>query len=189
MSTRVLRAYVDESLSDHQRDPGTYILAAGIADPEDHDQIRGQLRQLRLRGQHKLHWRDESSKRQQLIITTIEQLPLTHLIVVRDEDTSRPERRRRLCMERLLFELDQLQIATATFESRGPADDKRDRDMVGQLRARKTITSALRIEHEKGALEPMLWIPDAVCGATTSHRTSNTDYLGQLTTAVQMINI
>lgn len=189
MSTRTLRAYVDESLSNQQRDPGTYILAAGIAAPEDHDEIREQLRQLRLRGQHKLHWRDESSKRQQLIITTIDRLPLTHLIVVRDDDNSRAERRRRLCMERLLFELDQLKIATATFESRGPADDKRDRDMVGRLRASKTITSALRIEHEKGPVEPMLWIPDALCGATSSHRTGDTNYVEQLAAAVQIINI
>ena len=35
----------------------------------------------------------------------------------------------------------------------------------------------------------MLWIPDAVCGATTSHRTGGVDYLEQLATAVQMISI
>lgn len=189
MSARELLAYVDESLSDSKRDPGVYILAAGIAEPADLDHTRSTLEGLRLKGQRKLHWRDESDKRQRLIVEAIDELPLAHLIIVReDQPSTRPERRRRLCMERLLFELDQMQVATVTFESRGPADDRRDRHMLDSLRARKTIGSSLRLTHEKGPLEPMLWIPDALCGAATSQRVGDAPYLDQVR-SVQVINV
>ena len=75
-----------------------------------------------------------------------------HVVVVRDgQPGEKPERRRRHYMERLLYELDSLDIDSVTFESRGPKDDKRD--------------------------EPTLWIADAVCGTVVQFRTGDVTYL------------
>lgn len=105
--------------------------------------------------------------------------------MVRDGRTNeRPERRRRQCLERMLFELDQLEVATATFESRGTHDDRRDRDMLDVLRARKAITSDLRMDHRRGRDEAMLWAADAVCGAITQQRVGQNSYLATLTERV-----
>lgn len=185
MNARTLLAYVDESMSDSRKDPGTYLLAAGICQPTDQDEIRSQMQALRLKGQQKLHWHDEGHKRRRKIIESVGQLPLMHLIVVRDNMPNvRPERRRRLCIERMLYELDQLAVAEVTFESRGPADDRRDTAMVGALRASKTISAQLRIEHVNGPLEALLWVPDAICGALTADRTGDPSYLAEITAQV-----
>ncbi|GAA1936275.1 hypothetical protein GCM10009797_32300 [Nocardioides hwasunensis] len=177
-------------MSDTRRDPGAYILAAAICDTTAQDEIRAEMEVLRLKGQNKLHWHDEDHKRRQVIIERVAQLPLMHLVVVRDQmPDARAERRRRLCMQRLLFELDQLEVATVTFESRGPADDRRDIDMVGAMRAEQTITSQLRIEHQKGPLDPLLWVPDAVCGALTADRVGDSTYFAEITAHTQLITL
>lgn len=184
---RRLLAFIDESQSNRRLDPETYILAAGVCDPVIADAVRTAVSALRLKGQRKLHWRDESLKRRLVIAEAIARLPLEHLIVVRDgTEGERVERRRRLCLERLLYELDQLHVACATFESRGAADDRRDRSMLDALRARRTVSASLRIVHEKGPLEALLWIPDAVCGAVAGHRTGDTIYLDLIRETAQL---
>lgn len=188
MSDRTLLAYVDETMSDSRKDPGTYVLAAGVCHPTELSQIRASMLGLKLRGQQKVHWRDESDKRKAAIIATVSALPLSHVVVIRDQmEGARPERRRRLCLERLLFELDRLDVQTVTFESRGPADDARDRDMVGALRARQVIAGGLRMEHEKGPREAALWVPDAVCGAITADRTGEHQYLAAISPSMEVI--
>ncbi len=114
-------------------------------------------------------------------------MPHEHVIVVRDGRAGeRPERRRRHCMERMLYELDQLAVATATFESRGRPDDRRDRAMLDALRARKMITSELRIAHQRGHEEALLWVADAVCGALTQQRVGNSSYLKTIADQVRV---
>lgn len=51
-----------------------------------------------------------------------------------------------------------------TLESRGRADDKRNRDALAAFRAKRAVSPRLRIDHLPGPAEPLLWIPDAVCG-------------------------
>lgn len=142
---------------------------------------------LRLKGQHKLHWRDEGEKRRQEITETIAAAPLRHLIVVRDgQPGEKPERRRRHCLERLLCELDQVGVGTVTFESRGPKDDKRDRSMLDALRAKKVVATDLRMEHVAGPREALLWVADAVCGAVVQSRTGETVYLEIIQASVEI---
>lgn len=187
MSARHLRAYLDESQSHHKEDPDTYLLAATVCGPDELEAAREQITGLRLRGQRKLHWHDESHRRRRKIAQAIAELPLEHLVVVRNGlPGERVERRRRLCLERMLYELDTAEVGTATFESRGPADDKRDRQMVDTLRTSRTISGSLRIHHQKGPLEAMLWVPDAVCGAITSHRIGEGHYLEIIERRIQL---
>lgn len=185
-----LRAWVDESGSDHTRDPGAYVLAAAIGRREAEPETREQITRLRLPGQVKLHWRDESDRRRTAIARAIANCDLEHLVVVRTGSVSdRPERRRRKCFERLLFELETKTVSQVVLESRGPADDRRDVQMLNALRGQHYLSSSLRITHVIGRTEPMLWIPDAVCGAVTGARTGTTVYQRALHTRLTLVEI
>lgn len=178
LDIRTSAAFLDESQSDRQRDPNSYLLAAAVCSPEVLAPARDAISALKLRGQVKLHWRSESDKRRRLIAEAVAGLPLDHLVVVRDgRPGERTERRRRHCLEQMLYELDQLKVATATFESRGPKDDRRDRQMLDALRTQHYVSAHLQITHMAGPREPMLWIADAVCGAVVQHRVGDSSCL------------
>lgn len=123
-------AWIDESGSNQQADPGTYILSAAICERGHTEAIREVMRGLlAAKGHRKLHWRDEDRRRQRKIAAVIANLSVEHLVVVRSQAArppDHPERRRRLCMERLLPELVALGVGEATVESRGTRDDLRD---------------------------------------------------------------
>jgi hypothetical protein len=166
------------------------VLAAAVCDGPAVSAAREAVAALRLKGQRKVHWRDEGDKRRQEIAEAISAVPLRHLVVVRDGQTGeRPERQRRHCLERLLHELDRMDVATVTFESRGPKDDKRDRDMLDALRAKKVVAADLRMEHMTGPREALLWAADAVCGVIVQSRTGDPAYLRtiQATAEIQII--
>lgn len=145
MNARRLLAYLDESQSHHILDPDTYVLAASVCEPAVLEASREQVAALRLRGERKLHWRDESASRRRKIPSAIAEMPLHHVIVVRNGlPGERSERRRRLCLNRMLYELDMGEVHLATFESRGAADDRRDRQLVDIMRASQSILGQAR---------------------------------------------
>jgi hypothetical protein len=76
-----LEAFADESESDVRHDPETYLLAAAVAAIEDVATVRDALLRLLLKGQRKLHWRDEDDKRRLQIIEIVAALPLRHVVV------------------------------------------------------------------------------------------------------------
>lgn len=185
-----LRAWVDESGSDWAHDPGTYVLAAAIGRPDAEPAIRAQISRLRLPGQVKLHWRDENAKRRSMITHAVAGYDLEHLVVVRaGAANDRPERRRRKCLERLLHELETKAVDDIVLESRGPADDRRDIEMLNALRGQHYLSTATRLTHVVGRLEPMPWIPDAVCGAITSARTGDPGLQAILKDRLTLIDI
>lgn len=176
-------AFLDESGSHHAIDPGTYILAAAVCLDDTTELAREQMRRLQLKGQTKLHWRDESPKRRRQVTEAITRIDMLHVVVVRDGATApdvRLERRRRVCLERMLHELETLGVTQTVFESRGPADDRRDRAMLDALRARHQIGPHLRMNHVRGPHEPALWVPDAICGAVAHARAYDDEYLNLL---------
>ncbi len=183
-------AFVDESQSNAQADPNTYILAAAIVGFDSFDPVREQMRGLLIKRGGKLHWRDEPAKRQTTIMEVISALKLEHIVVVRSKPTpDRPERCRRLCLEQLCWQLEQLGVSEMVLESRGPADDKRDRDALDALRARKIVTAQLRMAHQVGRVEPLLWVPDAVCGAVVADRTGTPSYLEQISGSCTVVEL
>lgn len=172
-----LVAWVDESGSDRAIDPGTYIMAAAITEESQVENVRSAMSGLLLRGQVKLHWRDERASRQRAIAKAIAEVGIEHLVVVTTpHDSQRPERQRRLTLELLLPELARLGVARAVLESRGRADDLRDRKMLDYLRRQRILEYPFHIDHQVGRHEPMLWVPDAVCGMVTSLRGGNGTY-------------
>lgn len=185
-----LRAWVDESGSDRARDPGSYLLAAALSQIDTESETRDRISSLRLPGQVKLHWRDEDSARRGAITRVVAECDVDHLVVVRtDAALERPERRRRKCLERLLFELELKGLTNVVLESRGPADDRRDIQMLNALRGQRHLSTGIRLTHVVGRNEPMLWIPDAVCGAISSARTGNPTYQAVLQERLTVIEI
>lgn len=162
-------AYVDESEPGDRRDPGAYILAAAIPAVDAHDLVRGELRALKPRSARKLHWTESDAAHRQRIATALAALPLTFVAAVAIlPPTSRSERRRRVALERLLFELLAVGIDSVVLESRGPAD-RHDRAHVDALRARRMIGS-VRVDHVAGTADPLLWAADAACGLIAQDR-------------------
>ncbi len=76
----------------------------------------------------------------------------------------------------MMYELRGFAVDHVVFESRGPADDKRDMKMLDAMRAKKRV-QGIRFDHVLGTSEPLLWVPDAVLGATESARLGEPRYL------------
>ncbi len=165
-------AYIDESL---RVSHGLYVLAAVIVADTDADQHRAALRALLLRGQLRLHWRDESSRCRSQLITAVSALRHTGAIVIAtDAAARRQERARRKCIERLLAELASRAITTAVFERRHPDLDARDRTMIAALRHQRALPAAFRATWQQASDEPLLWLPDIAAGAASLAETVQT---------------
>lgn len=183
-------AFVDESESRQDADPGTYMLCATVLDSAREADVRDRMRSLKRSSQKKVHWRDEQTTAgRRALVSEVTELEAEHIIVVRIGDTETPpERRRRICLERLCYELHQLGVSRVIFESRGPGD-KRDRHLIDVMRSTHVISSALRVDHLPGPAEPLLWIPDIVCGAVTQDRIGYPDFLAPLLGSVTLIDV
>jgi hypothetical protein len=53
----------------------------------------------------------------------------------------------------------------------------------------QVLDDPLRLDHEKGPLEPLLWIADATCGAVVAHRCGNPEFMNKLLTVMTVIDI
>ncbi len=183
-------AFVDESASRENTDPGVYILSAVLVEASREDEVRTALARLRQRWQRKVHWHDtEGVKRRLLLIEQVRSFDLPSIAVVTRTHSDTPlERRRRLTMERLIVELQMLDVHRVALESRGAANDTRDRAHLDTARARRLVTAPLRIEHRAGPEEPLLWISDVVCGAIVQARNGDPRYLTGLGDCVTLVH-
>jgi hypothetical protein len=158
-----------------------------LADPCHAETIQEAMLGLRYGKTLKLHWRDEPPRRRRQIAETVATLPVAGLVVVRSDPQAadRLERRRRKCLEHLLPMLADMDVEQLTLESRGPADDAKDREMLQHLRRGKRLSRTLHLDHTPGPQDPALWAADALCGATVSHRTGDdSTYLEVIETGV-----
>ena len=183
-------AFGDESGSVAALDPGAYILAGVLLAPSKVGLVREAIAALRRPTEKKIHWRDDADKRHIEVIQSIATLPIHGLIVARVGPVGdKSERRRRKCLEAFLGELQARGCRDLTLESRGSHLDGNDMDLVNALRAKRWLSSDLRVAHRVGPSEPLLWIADAVAGAYVAHRTGEPMYFEQiegLTTGVQV---
>ncbi|OXR40270.1 hypothetical protein B7C42_07695 [Nocardia cerradoensis] len=175
----MLTAWGDESGSQPERDPHTYLLAAALIDDADVEVVRKTMDGLLLPGEKKVHWHNSSDERRELLIRTVAGLPTMSVVVVHHEQDASDRRHRRKCLEYLLPQLAEMPCSHITFESRKQLDSS-DQDILGKFRARKVIGPGLRIHHSIGMSEPVLWVADVVCGAVVQHRVGNPRYLDRL---------
>lgn len=157
---------------------GLYLLAAVVADPGLCDSVRDGLRSLVWKAAGRLHWRDETPARRRKIAELIGIQDVAHVVVVgAPVDYRRQERARALCLERLLFELDQLGVSQVWLETRHFALNERDLKLVEALRGRRSVSLGIRVEFARPKDEPMLWVPDAVAGAVNAAVSDGKDAL------------
>jgi hypothetical protein len=183
----MLTAWVDESGSRPDLDPGAYLLAATLCDHDDVAELRKTLEGRRI-GETKLHWHGSSPERRAELVATVARLPVTGFVVVHVDKDADDRRHRRKCMEFLLPHLALMPCSTITFESRGQLDAS-DLATMQMLRSRRVIESTVRIEHCIGRNEPALWASDIVCGAVVQARIGNHTYLDMLGNAVEVHTI
>lgn len=166
----VLHAWVDESMrAARDGKDGLYLLAAVVADPGGCDVVREGLTSLLLKGALRLHWRDETEIRRCKIAALIGSHDLAHVVVVGAPiNHRRQERARAQCLERLLYELDQLGVSEVWLETRHFALNERDLKLVEALRGKRSVSVGIRVEFARPKDEPMLWVPDAVAGAVNA---------------------
>jgi hypothetical protein len=129
----------------------------------------------------RLHWHTEDTERRRQIAEIISSFGLLHTVVVgAPVDRSKPERARRLCMERLYFELHGQGVTHVCVEARDQSLNRRDLRMIDALRGKGTIPKSFRVEFSRPSDEPMLWIPDAVAGAVGAARVGEDLYPSKL---------
>ncbi|MEU9832044.1 hypothetical protein AB0D67_10950 [Streptosporangium sp. NPDC048047] len=164
----MLTAYIDESLRRHPDDHCVYAMAAVVMDSAHHDDIRAALESLRTGKSPRLHWREESAARQLVIAGSIAVMPVRSIVTIHIFSRGLPyERARRLCLERLLYELDQADVRAVTVESRSPKLDHLDLLLVMGIRRARAVSKDLKVAWRRPDEEPLLWSADAVAGATT----------------------
>ncbi|MDR8408527.1 hypothetical protein MTP10_07230 [Nonomuraea sp. 3-1Str] len=174
-------AYVDESESNQRLDPHVYILASVIVQSASAGEIRQRLVSLRLGGQRKVHWVKESACRRMEICELLEGLGVLFVIVLHEGDPgASAERRRRKCLDLLLWELSRAGVTELILESREASQNRKDRSLVDALLARRQLPVRTRVHHLAGAAEPLLWAADWVAGAMVSSRTGDDTYLKKL---------
>ncbi|MFD7958679.1 hypothetical protein ACFV4X_35030 [Streptomyces ardesiacus] len=181
---------MDESEPDPRTAPHTYVLAVTLVAATELEPVRQAMLALRAPGQRKLHWHTESARRRAAIVDRIASLPIRHVAVVRDGlPGEQPERRRRKCLARMAWELDQRGVTRLVAESREAKQNGRDLAVFGYLRANGTVGSTLRIFHQPGPCEPALWIADCVAGAVSAARSGKADHLSTLRDTVTAVRI
>jgi hypothetical protein len=90
------------------------------------------------------------------------------------------DRARALCMTRLLWDARALEVADLVIESRQERNDKKDRRTILRALQAQGASPNLHYRFERPKAEPLLWLPDAVAGATATQLTEGGAYLDAL---------
>lgn len=167
---------------------GHYVLAAAVAAAERLAEIRERLRPLPPGTKRHVHWVDESDPIREKVITAVEALDLPHVVVAATPiGKRRQERARALCLERLMWELHELEVRHVVIEGRSH-QDVADRRVIGGLRSRKVVPRSLTFEFGTKR-DPELWLPDAVAGAVMLQRCDGDDRFVSRLTTLRVIEI
>lgn len=185
-----LHAWVDESMRPSTKGDRMYLLGAAVADPYFCDASREELRKLLPKGAKKLHWTDMERKQKTKVTDLVAGFDMAHLVVVGTPlDHRKQEHARAKCMERLLWELDQLGVTHVFLEQRTESLNKRDLQLVLKLRGKRSISSDIRVDVAPPSTDPMLWIPDQVLGAVGEAEASEVEWLEKYQGGVAQISI
>lgn len=182
------RAWGDESIRTAQIPP-RYYLAASFYPSTPHNEL-DQLIRIKPKNAEKLHWMDMNRHLRMNSIRALSDIGMLHTVVVGVGLRGRKqERARRKCLEVLLPLLEARGIEHLTLESRGNFNDKKDVDMLINLR-RSGALSFIDLDHAKGKDDPHLWVPDQLLGAFGDReRLSETPGLAKLFASVEAVEI
>lgn len=162
-------AYLDESSAKRPGEHQEYLVCAAIVPVDQAEKIREELIPLRLKGQIKLHWTDESESRRKKIVAAVSELaPLTAVVTHLSKRQNKTERFRRKCLETIYYELASMGVKEVICEARMPSQDKKDLAHLVGLRNQKSVAHDFTIQHCRGGDDPLLWLPDIFLGAINS---------------------
>lgn len=178
-------AYVDES---YDLNIGVYILTASIVDLADAEEARYVLRSLQ-QGGEKLHWSKEPQQRRNEVTKAVSALGFASVSVIGSGVHVHAERARRKCMEVLLPELEGAGVETVTFEARQARNDKQDRELIAACRRKRLLSSRLHASFLGGESEPLLRLPDIVCGTVLATQRGDDSYLQQFGSTAHLLFI
>lgn len=168
MPPSLFRAFVDESSAVRSDTRQEYLVGAALIPVEACDEVREHLRALALPGQIKLHWTDESEQRRRTIVSRIAELtPMTVVVTHLSERVKKNERCRRKCLEALYHDMVDMEVFDLLLEDRTPSQNNRDRQHIVALQG-QGLDRRIRIAHQRGGDEPLLWIADVLLGAINS---------------------
>ena len=113
-------AYADESMrAPRPGSPGVYVMAAAVLNTADVDDCRADVRSLSPRPRTRFHWRDEPARRRRQAVSLVAERCPQHVTVAGSPlDPPRQERARRLCLQRLLPELEHLGVTHVWLDAR-----------------------------------------------------------------------
>jgi len=175
----LVRAYIDES--GRNAAPGLYVLAGVVVLADQEDEVRAVLRSGLRHKRRRFHWREEEHTDQETMAKLVGELRLASLVAVATPvDPKRPERARRLCLTRLLWELEHRNVRNVLLESRGDAQDRDDRRHIGNAQRAQHLEPGLAFIFGNPKVEPLLWLPDLVAGAVNRARADELDCCLQL---------
>ena len=158
-------AFLDESL--RNRGGGLFLFAAVVV--AEHDaECRPAMKRLRLAGQRRIHWRDESAASRDRIVGGIDSLPWSAAVVAfqpvprRRQPSVRAE-----CLGKVVELLANNGTGRLVIESRGDRNDRLDQQTM--IECRRRCHGPESYSFARGVDEPLLWLADVVAGATSAH--------------------
>lgn len=174
-------AFLDESSAVRSEEHQEYLVCAAVVPVQEAEAIREKLLPLRLKGQIKLHWTDESEARQRKIVAAISAMaPMTAVITHLSHRQRKTERFRRKCLETIYYELAGMGVRDVTCEARTPSQNKDDLAHIVALRSQKVVSADFRINHCRGGEDPLLWLPDIFLGAINARHKGDSRYYDAL---------
>ena len=183
-------AYVDESFREHDT-AGFYVLAAAIFDESEIVEARRAMLELRgSRRVDKLHWSEMDRDDRFHATETVRLLGSTHVVTVGSLVHRRgQERARRVSLRRMVFELHALGVERIYMEARQDRLDRSDVHLVRSARFDLPKGTQFRVDHERGALEPLFWVADIVAGAVRAGHQGRGVYRDRLGDSVEIIQV
>lgn len=184
-----LVAYVDESFHEHPT-AGFYVLAAAVFDSESDDARQVMLGLRGGRRTDKLHWNEMDARQQRTAAQKVAELPGVHLVTIGTPVPRRKqERARRASLRRLTYELHGMGVTQLMMEARQDTLDRADVQLVAATRFDLPKGTRLRVDHQRGAAEPLFWVADIVAGAIRADREGVGVYREILEPLVQVFEV
>jgi hypothetical protein len=150
-----LYAFVDES-----ERPGRYVMCALVAEATHLPQLRRIARGLLLPGQGRLHFHNESHRRQRELASRLVEVTDAEISVYicKSAHGRGPTEARACCVRAIVEDLQSREEAVTLFLESRAQQDREDHDVI---RAARRRTPTLMYQHLPAAEDPLLWLPDA----------------------------
>ena len=189
-------AWLDESMRQRPDRSGIYVLAAAVIQTGEVEMVRFDAARLAPTPRARVHYRDATDgERRKMVQAVASMTAAVHVVVMgTGMDSSRQERARRLCMEQILWQLDQAGVEHASIETRTASLNAKDTAAIAQFKRRRIISGRIKIDFVRPygpQSDPLLWLPDIVAGAVSSAHGSahGQQLLAPLTPTLRMSEI